>query len=249
MTADITDDQLSAYLDGELDAQAQAALEARLDSDPGLRARLERLRAADLAIREALGEHLEETPERFAQMVRESAKPSGGNVVQLKRRTPLSEAWKLPIAAALALAIGAGGGFYTGAHGPGSPAATVLAISANSPLSSLLDKAPSAQTQDMGDAAKFTAEISYRAADGRLCREFSLSSAREETVAVACRADAGWRLEVAAATAPKGSADGGFAPVSGGDHPAIDAALDRLDVADPLSPEEEAAAIQQGWRP
>lgn len=43
------DDMLSDYLDGELDAQAVARLEARLREDPGLRRLLEELRAVKAA--------------------------------------------------------------------------------------------------------------------------------------------------------------------------------------------------------
>ncbi|HEX9765268.1 MAG TPA: RseA family anti-sigma factor, partial [Nitriliruptorales bacterium] len=46
-----TGERLSAYLAGELDADETAALEVELAGDPALRARLERIRAADQALR------------------------------------------------------------------------------------------------------------------------------------------------------------------------------------------------------
>lgn len=47
----ITGEQLSAYVAGELDADERRAVEAALERDPGLRARLERLRASEETLR------------------------------------------------------------------------------------------------------------------------------------------------------------------------------------------------------
>jgi anti-sigma factor RsiW len=56
------DRQLTAYLDGELDAAERAALDAQLDADPTLRARLDALRVAADRTRLAFAALLETAP-------------------------------------------------------------------------------------------------------------------------------------------------------------------------------------------
>ena len=61
-TSDDDDGKLTGYLDGELDDGERAALEARLDADPGLRARLDALRVAADRTRLAFAALLETAP-------------------------------------------------------------------------------------------------------------------------------------------------------------------------------------------
>jgi anti-sigma factor RsiW len=61
-TSEDDDRKLTAYLDGELDEAERAALDARLASDPSLRARLEALRAAADRTRLAFAALLETAP-------------------------------------------------------------------------------------------------------------------------------------------------------------------------------------------
>jgi anti-sigma factor RsiW len=56
------DRKLTAYLDGELDEAERAALDARLEADPALRARLDALRAAADRTRAAFAALLETAP-------------------------------------------------------------------------------------------------------------------------------------------------------------------------------------------
>jgi anti-sigma factor RsiW len=250
---DSDDELLGAYLDGELEGEGLAALEVRLAQEERLRARLSSLREADLAAQVALGGPLEETPARFAQMVLSTrdmpaAAVEKGVVVPMTRRLAMVDVWKLPLAAGLALAIGAGGGFFA-AHREAIPVAyVVLGGEVRQELAAHLETAASAQRYALpGDAEMFPI-ASYRAPDGTVCREFSLSSARENAHAVACRTAEGWRLEVASSVAQTTGAEGGFAPVSSEVDPAIDAALDRLGVGAGMSATEESKAIASGWR-
>ncbi|MEM9602333.1 MAG: hypothetical protein AAGA11_05700 [Pseudomonadota bacterium] len=76
MTTDtFTDDQLTAYLDGELEPSLAATLEARLATDGELGARLEALSFDQTALRQAFDAVLAEAP-AFPEAVLEPAAPA-----------------------------------------------------------------------------------------------------------------------------------------------------------------------------
>ena len=97
----LEEDALSAYLDGELDDQARAEVEARLAESGEWRAILDELRETRGALR-ALPE-VDATPEFWAQVL------AGDDVVDLGRKRRAKEArstvWKVAVAAAAAAAV------------------------------------------------------------------------------------------------------------------------------------------------
>lgn len=78
MTHHPTNDQLSAFLDGELDETEAASLEAALEADADLRAELEKLRGVQRLLRT---HGPARAPEGFAQRVIAAAEAEGDNVV------------------------------------------------------------------------------------------------------------------------------------------------------------------------
>ncbi|MBI3828061.1 MAG: zf-HC2 domain-containing protein [Planctomycetes bacterium] len=80
---------LSAYLDGELDAAERAALDRRLESEPGLKAELEALRASHDVLQAAAGPGRETIPARSDQFA-----TFGSRLAQ-------ADPGELPVAAAL----------------------------------------------------------------------------------------------------------------------------------------------------
>ena len=114
-TSDEDDGKLTAYLDGELDQAEQAALEARLASEPNLRERLEALRAAADRTRVAFAALLETAPVADMRARLDAALAA----------TPARAAWPwrrsvAAIAAAVAIvafAAGLGAGRWSGSLG------------------------------------------------------------------------------------------------------------------------------------
>lgn len=100
--------QLSAYMDGELDAAEVHALEARLAADPELQAELDALRDAnDLALEDFGAMLSEPVPLGMARAIHAAEAPAAA----APRRAP---AWQ-SLAAGLALLVaGAGGGYLAG---------------------------------------------------------------------------------------------------------------------------------------
>ena len=111
-TSDDDDRQLTGYLDGELDEAERAALDARLEGDPTLRARLDALRAAADRTRAAFVALLETAPLAVMRTRLDAA------LAASPRAAPAWSRRALAIAAAVvivAFAAGAGVGRWIGA--------------------------------------------------------------------------------------------------------------------------------------
>ncbi len=148
-----TDEELSAFLDGELPEARAAALEAALDRDPALGARMAALSEADALIKaaEPAPSNATAPPEMLAALARlAEAKPgSAANVVALrpKARAP-SAGWLAAMAASIALVVGGIGGAAFQASRDGVDAAVALdaavgVIRPANPLHAALETIPS----------------------------------------------------------------------------------------------------------
>lgn len=237
----VSDEALSAYLDGQLDAEARREIETRLVSEPDLRRRLAALEEADDVLRAAFDPaDLGETPDRMKMLVSDVS-PAASNVVQFRPPTRAA-IWRGSLAAGLALVL-VGGGYMAGRQSDSGVVVASGPMSVQPALAALLDRVPSGASSPLGDEGEFRSIASYRLADGRICREFDVAGDAGMT-GLACRGASGWRLEVAAATA---SPQAGYAPVAG-PSAAIDGVMDQLG-ANALTSAEEADLIGRAWRP
>lgn len=254
-----TDEELSAHLDAALDAETEAALEAALSEDAALAARFEALAGVDATVKIAFDAPLAEAiPARFSALLTPPAAPHTAQVVELAARraakparapAPSSQGWKMAMAASLALVIGAGGGFLAGDR-PGDQTQARIeaaAIDPGNPLFDLLESTPSGQTVAASAAGMFTPVLSFQAKDGRFCREFETGAKEAMAVGVACRKNGGWKLEILLAAADRAPNGAGYAQASGYNAQALEAAMQGLGAADPLSAVAEAKLIAKGW--
>ena len=265
-----TDDELlSAYLDGELPADLQAKLERRLETDPALALRLERLSGADATLRvafasvddepmpqavlDAIGAHSEKSPDARRD------DPRGGTVVDLgarrRGRDPGTFPWPLAFAASVTLAIGGMLGYLV-ATPSGAPEAGLLAstgsVARGSGLHDALETAPSGTAREISAGLTVTPVLSFESRDGGYCRELAVAGEQGSAEALACRREDGWQVEALSFLAGPAQGDGRpggeFRP-AGRASSAIDAAVDERIVGDPLDTAAEAALIGRAWAP
>lgn len=106
----VSEEKLSAFLDGEL-AEAEAReIEVALESDPALQAELDALMAADALAQDAFAEMLAEpVPAALAAAVRDAPVATPANVP-----APPARGWLAAAAVVLALGLGGAGGYMTG---------------------------------------------------------------------------------------------------------------------------------------
>lgn len=246
----ITDQQLSAYLDGELPVTEMRAIEAALASNPGLRERLEALANASNTVKAALGPIAEEpVPDHILAMLDGDEKDS--NVVDMaayKERSKLSR-WATPIAASLALAVGVTAGTTMVADNASQDvlfAQMSGTVSPENPLFEVLEASASAESVSFGDAVSVKPVLTFKTADG-YCREFAAQSQVSALRGVACRGDSNWeivllnRAEITQAT--------GYQTASGASDIYVDQLVDELIEGIPLSAEEEKSTMDADWQP
>lgn len=256
--------QLNAYLDGELDQRAQLAFEERLNREPALRTLLEGMRAIDHEVTESLGAVPQSPPndallaavKNFAAAHATEATPQASNVVSFEsRRTVKSvepKPWQLPLAAGIALCVGAGAmSLVQSLQGPGVQSAAVAVadgvIVEGGALHAALERAGSGEVQSAA-GEKIRPILSFAAKDGRFCREFESFGGKGAVVGVACKGDRGWTMEVLLSSAPHSPNETQYAPASGFNAKALDDVVSQLIEGQPMSPEAESAARGQGWR-
>lgn len=227
---ELNDEVLSAYVDGELDAQTRAAVASLAAGNPAVRRRIEELREADVALRAAFP--LEPASADDVARVRNSA------IVAFPRQAPKAKpAWPAFAATAVAAALA---GFVVATPVMTTMAARTAAdpLAVAGGLGAALDAQASGSTVD---GARIV--MTMKTADGRVCREFKRADGPNTQHGVACRANAGWTLVALTETA---TTPDGYA-TAGGDA-AIDSVLDHMGAV-ALDANEEAALRQRGWRP
>lgn len=259
----LDEETLNAYADGALDAEAHAKVESHLKSDAAAREHLAKLRRANTLAAQAFDAPMHEpVPQALIDTIRgrsdRNARREAMVRLQSRRFRPSSvRAYAMPLAAAVVLALGIGAGLFFARH----PAQTLeqLAlgpVQAESQLHRVLEHHPSGRFLDIdgGHAGRLGVVATFRDRNGRACREVEVLPAGTDqqplAAGVACRgAQGGWVMEGAARVAQAPSATGrNFEPSGVAEKDVLDGLLGMLGAQAALSPEEEHALIQRGWK-
>lgn len=264
----LDEETLMAYVDGELDPGRAAEIEALLAEDAEARATVQMFRDSAAALRGAFDPILREpVPERLLAAV--NAPPTGKvRDIRLARRGALSRflpqtAWAR--AAAVALLVGTGAGYLTAQWRSSALESIVWVATADPLLNEALETTASGATfarREPGDGVgrDILPLLTFRDKSGRFCREFESSlrvpDGSQVSYGVACRAHGAWQTQALMASQLIAPTLGGdpsadpsqYVPAMGGEVASFDTVIQQLMVDGPLSPEEEAALIEQGWR-
>jgi len=243
-----SDEIVMAYVDGELDDAARAALEGAMATDTDLAervARERRLRSRlhsefDPVVREPIPERL------LAAANATSAKARTGNINWLKRIPARDWSWPQWSAIAASLILGiliAPLLRHAPSEGPlGIRDGKVLASGALA--HALSEQLASNQVAN----APVHIGVSFLSLKGEYCRTFMLRD-KSAVAGLACREGGSWRLQALAATDRATSGSSQYRPAASSLPPAIEQSVDALIVGEPLDAKGEAAARGKGWRP
>jgi len=273
----IDDEMLTAYLDGELDAEQMRHLEAVLERDPALKARLAAWERSDQALRLALMTASERVPEKALATIltaTEERAPVSSHAGSGGWRDWFARLLSAPALAATtaALVVGIMIGVMVAVNGPRftgpgqeGPASSAFLL-AGGPLAVGLERMPSGREHLLDETGKRLALVAtYRARDGRWCREFRLESAaavgsatgvtsggagRSAALAgLACRQAGRWTVVALAPVAAGMRAPGAIYRPAADESLPLELArqMRHLGLATPLDGESEQRLLASGW--
>lgn len=240
-----SDEQVAAFVDGELDAGNTAQIQAAMRQDLALAGRIARQRALRARISRhfdaVLGEAVPERLLHAAEGKAGAATPIGagrGPAARLVAPRPLW--WS---AAAASVLVAALAGWLVPRGGEDRLIAEDGGLMARGVLAEALTQRIAAE----GSRAKgVLVSLSFRAADGRYCRTFSLDLGID---GLACRGAGGWVVEaIGRSPAAETAVTPEYRQASSALSPAVLAAITRWQGGDALTPEEERRIRDAGWR-
>lgn len=236
-----TDEQLMAWLDGEMPPGEAAQIAAALATDPDLETRL----AAQRALKQRLDAHFgpvaeEPVPDRLRALLENADEDADVVDLATARRARAERAarnWGLPqlgaIAASLAIGLLAGQAFL---GQPGSAPDEPMVLAANGPVTAALDtQLASAQTAD----APVRIGLSFRDSTGAYCRTFDAA----EISGLACKRGGAWRMAIAVAADRAATEYRQAGPAS----PLVLEHAQSIMTGNPLDAGAERRASEAGW--
>lgn len=231
----ISDETLSAFLDGELSERETAEVEKAISVDPALAERLAAFSRTDERVK-AHAEAIDSLP--LPDSVTRLLRPDN-NVVDMAwwRRAGRQFREHAALAAAVALLLGFSAGLLA-PGGPGGGAGNWQQVAAH------LDSAASGESVRLNEDTRLMSRFTFRDQQDRYCRQFLLESPERASENVACRSQGDWE-RVASVQASRVYRDGEYQPASGAN--LLDSTLDELMQGQALSLEEEAELIREQW--
>lgn len=253
------DETLMAFADGEIDEATARLIEAAMETDDELVARVALFIETRASAQSALRPLLEEpVPDALAASVgrmieqhRAAAVPPGsvddqplpGNVTPFKRKAEPVEAvrvrrWLFPVAASVVAVVVSALGYLAGSSGSAPRAFRDFAGLTDAGVVSALG---SLQSGEEKEPAGIRMISSFRDQSGVLCREFEMApAAQDRIVSVACRQKGTWAIRIAVVS---GAGDtSAYSPASAQE--GVDTYLASIGASAPLSAEEERQALE-----
>ena len=234
----IDDETLMALADGELDQAEAARVSAAVARDPEAQARLRLFTETRARLKILASAAPAPSDKDLIARIRAASSAVQASGTVAPTALPPSATPPVPananrapwaaLAAAVTAAVVGLAWWQMGGTPAGLPEAEVAA----------LDSLPSGQVTELGDGRDLTMIASYRTAEGAFCREYETAQDAGLTVSVACRQGDTWQRQFASDM----TATDGYVPASG-DIAALDDWLAETGAGDPLTPEDEAAAL------
>lgn len=246
----VSDEELGAFVDGELEPAARAAIAAAIGQDPQLAARVAALESLNRQLKGAFGGALTEpVPARLLAAASGSSAPPVADLgaardarAAKRRGAPSPRGW-MALAASVLVGLLVGR-FVMPAKSPELITVGANGLTAGPALARSLD---GQLAQDAPSAEGVAVGLSYRSKGGAYCRTFSVN-ARGGLAGLACHDSDHWHIGALGESAGGGAATGGYRQAATDLAPAVRAAVaDSID-GEPFDAGQEALARQHGWR-
>jgi hypothetical protein len=240
-----SDETVTAYVDGELDESARAAIDAAITTDLELARRVARHRALRERLQREFSPVLQENvPERLLAAARDScATPRANNDIPL-RYAPRAR-WSWPQWGAIAAALFVGILIAPLLWRQAPPAFDIRngRILATGTLAQALSQQ---LASNQAANAPVHIGVSFVSRSGNYCRTFALRDQSGFT-GLACHEQDRWLL-TALANSPSSNTSGEYRPATSSLPPSIAQAVNDLIAGEPLDASAEASARANGWQ-
>ncbi|KXI28203.1 anti-sigma factor family protein [Paraglaciecola hydrolytica] len=232
----ISNEQLSAFLDAELPETEMQAIRERMAQDDELAMRLAELAQVD----EWVAEHASQIDQQPVPAAITKLLNVENNVVQLSawRKVQNQLSQHAALAAGVALCFGL-------VIGQSSQTESVLPeqqLSAS--LAEVLNTANSGDAITLTAGVKMTPRLSFVSQNGQYCRQYSVQSQAGQNDSIACHGSTGWQL--AASTYSDGLSQSGEYKTAS-QNVLLDSVIDQLIAGPALNKQQETQAISQAW--
>ena len=242
-----SDEQISAFLDGELNQVDADALARAVESDTALAARVERLESATRAYVLAVSEIDRHPMPGAVEAI--LAAPPAGRVIPFRAKAIGAFVSEHRAIAASLICLAVAWGAYFGPLGQSKTDPAEFGaggvLLASSPLHRALENDESSTVVHVAANETVTPRLTFASSDGGFCRQFDVSSPSGTTSSIACREDGKWRAQVT--VFGKAGANGDYQTASGNKSPALEVFIDRHISGAPLSAIEERRLLSHGW--
>lgn len=271
--ADLSDETLMAFADGELEPGARARVEALLAARPGLRDRLAVFEATGRSLAGHFRSSMEEpVPARLLAVVagrasgrNDTSSPTPAQVVPLRNGARLGRMietaparGRVALAAAVALAIGVTAGWGMHRALVSRPTGGMLAVDggrivASGVLQSALEGAASgtrgAASGETATGHQIRMRLTFKGRGQGFCRHYEIAAGDGSGFAgIGCRDEAGrWHIRLHAPAAIRPAGADRTITASGADA-AVGAMVEQMVEGDAFGPAEEAELIRRHWR-
>ncbi len=250
----ITDQQLSAYLDGELSDEQLRQVEQALAEHSELTQRLQVLAQVDHTIKQTYSD-IDQTamPQAVLDMLAASpAKPKTSAIAALwqdfvQQLNPWLPAAGMAAALAVGLLIGSQSDFFNNTTPSTDTAMAASIIKPGDALFAVLESTPAAVTTHIDEYAQVTPVLTFQTGADVFCREFHTTEKSGDMHAVACRENGNWHLQAASYTGPTSSAGSYYLTAAGEDSVVISNFVDQHIHGDAFGTVREQAIINNGW--
>lgn len=233
----IEDAQFYAWLDGELDAEAAAAVAARVAADPALARLAEQHRALGATLRDAF-EPIASSP--VPEQLLAAARPQATVIDISQARQKRSARFGLPQWAAIAATLVVG--VVTGTMLQGGGASPVETSNGRLVAAATLDKALDVQLASAAQGGPVRVGLTFRDGSGAICRSFTDGG----STGLACQDRGQWQIRGLFTGRPEGQ-QADYRMAAGAD-PALAALVDSTIAGDAFDANQERAAKERGWR-
>ncbi len=236
----LSDEMITAWLDGEVTQQQRSEFEAAIAASPELGVRVARLSRADRLLAPAFAETLNAPiPQRFEAVLGSSRRGDGLASFRAALSGLLSPRPMAMAAASLVVGVMLGGIILSG-----SPTDAGIATDSQGRMIANDTMAASLASVVSGaNAGPLGIRLSFVDSSGRYCRQFETPAA----AGLACLESESWVIDTLSGTGGAPRVSGAYVMADGSTDIAISAAIERLGVERVLDSREESVAMASGW--